>query len=108
MQRIEHDLDLAADQVGDTRRTTLVRYVLYVDPRYRPEHFGGEVAGRAYAGSTVIQFARLAFGKHNQVRKIIDRLRWINDDRDRPARDQGERREIASPHCKAACGRVRN
>ena len=33
LQRIEHDLDLAAQQVGHGGRTALVRHVLDIDPR---------------------------------------------------------------------------
>ena len=45
LQRVEHDLDLAADHVGDTRGAALVGHVLDVDAGDGAEHLGGKVPG---------------------------------------------------------------
>ena len=57
LQRIEHDLDLAADQIGHRGCAAPVGHVLDVHACRALEHLAGQVARRAVAGRSVGQLA---------------------------------------------------
>ena len=59
---VEHDLDLAFEQIGDRRRVAAIRHVQHVDAGHHLEQFAGEMRRRADAARGHVEFARMRLG----------------------------------------------
>jgi len=47
---VKHDMDLAANQVGQRRRGSAVRYMLHADASHHLEQLASDMSDRSVAG----------------------------------------------------------
>ena len=92
--RIEHQVHLAADEIGDGGGGALVRHVHHVRPGHRFEQLHREVVGRAFADRRVIEFAWLRPGVRDEFLYGIHRHRVVHREQLRIERKQTDWREV--------------
>jgi hypothetical protein len=68
--------------------------VRQVDLRRELEQLHGEMLRRAAAGRSIVDLARFAAGKCDQLRERADAKRGMNDERQSAGCDLGDRHEI--------------
>ena len=93
-RRFEHHVHLATDQIGQRRRTALVRNVRHVDAGGATEHFHHQMVGHAAAARCVVDRLRLGFRRGNQLFKVRCRKGRVGYQHQRHDRDACDRSEI--------------
>ena len=91
----EDRLHLAADQVVDRRRATLVRHVQQVDAGGRLEKLGGKMRRRAAAGGRVRELAGRLLGERDELLQRARGHARVHRGDDGAARYQADRRKGA-------------
>ena len=93
--RIEHEPDIAGEQIGHRRRRALVRHMRDVDAREALEQFHREVVGCAVAGRPIVELARLGLRQRDELAHRRRRHRRMGDQQVGPDHKLADRREVA-------------
>ena len=93
MDRQKHRRDVSAREVLHGAGGARVRNVCQVDLRRQLQQLHGEMLRRASTGGSIVDFARLAARKCDQLRERGDVERRMNDQRKNSRRDLRDRRE---------------
>ena len=91
---VEHELQTAAQQIGQRRAGALVRHMHEVCPGYRLEQFRRHMPDGSYTGRPVGQRARFGFRKGNKLLYGVPGHRRMNHENIRRVDQQRYRGEI--------------
>ena len=92
---VEHELHLAADQVGHRIARAAVRHVHHVDAGHHLELLARHVDAGADAGRGEVELAGIGLGVGDQFRDGLDRQVVVHDHHVGRARRAGDRRDVA-------------
>ena len=93
-ERIEHQLDIAGQQIGQRRRCALVGDVDHVDAGHLLEHLAGQMNGAAGAGRSEIEFSRVLPGVGHELRDRLCGHGRMNLHHHRQIGDQRKQAEV--------------
>ena len=92
VHRQEHELDLAAEQVGHRARGSLVRHVHHLQAEVQLEQFHRQVVRRRVAGRGVVELAGLAFTSATSSATLRAGTDGMRDQRQVADRREADRR----------------
>src|SRR6516164_414744 len=93
-QRIEHDLNLAAEQIGLRGRRAAIRYVKYANTSHHLEQLARQMAQVPIAGRCHIELARVGLGIGDEFGNRLRRNRWIYHHHNGHVNHARDRRDI--------------
>ena len=94
LQRRDHRLHMAADQIGDRPGCALVRHVDDIHAGLELEELHRQMLRAAAAGRRVVQLARLLLNQGDELAHVLRRHLRIDVDAERADGEQRDRREV--------------
>ena len=94
-QRIEHDVNMTAEKIGERSAAAAVRHVQHVDAAHLFEHLAIEMLWRSDAARTHAKLAGICFCVGDQLAKSFRGKRGLHDNNANPAIDAGNGRQVS-------------
>ena len=94
VEALEHQIDVAGDQIVDRRRAAAIRHVLDLRAGHELEQLAADMAGRAVARRRVGELAGIGLGLGDQFLHRLDVGLRRHREHQMPVRDQRDRLEV--------------